>query len=30
VSKRLAAFVDLETVARVREDWIGEARLRLE
>jgi len=30
VSKRLAAFVDLETVVRVREDWIGQARLRLE
>jgi hypothetical protein len=30
VSKRLAAFVELETVVRVREDWIGEARLRLD
>ena len=30
VGTRLAAFVELETVTRVREDWTGEKRLRLE
>lgn len=30
VSKRLAAFVDLETITRVRAEWTGANRLRLD
>jgi hypothetical protein len=29
VGRRLAAFVELETVTRVRKEWIGADRLRL-